>query len=405
MQQKESGHAGILFVIMLTVLWGITAVTLDSSRGIQAKVRLDEAVDQAVIAVSARPVSNYELDDALIGDYITSFISDAHNVEPKLTLEDCSEDVPNSCTRYEVTARAEIDTWFLGGKTITGFDEQMPVAGVAKAEKITAVANNDSVALDVMFVADTSGSMGETFGGAESRIDALQKVFSNVIFRLDAIDKKNDDPDKRSTFGYVPFTNTYYTFKGSRACAGNEVSKQPDYPWHWNLAATVEQMFQQKSGCDNEIHPSHIPFYNFEISPTTDYNSIDVSQVQPRNGGTIPIHSFIRGVQLLKQGKNKQKLFILVTDGQIDNSRDNESHIALQRDYKWCDIMRNELSKDGVNLTFVGMTIQPDYDTRWFDLCFGEENTYETNDLDDFFDALDEVMVIKTSTDIGHYIK
>ncbi|KIF48820.1 hypothetical protein M445_05650 [Vibrio owensii 47666-1] len=403
MKQYESGHAGIMFVLMLPVLWGITAVSLDSSHGIQTKVRLDEAVDQAVIAVSARPVSDSELDDALIEEYVTSYIPYAHNVKPELTLEDCSEDVPNSCTRYKATALADIETWFPGGKTIAGFDEKLSIGGTSKAEKV-AVPVNKSVALDVIFVADTSESMAKKdFGGADSRMDALHKVFSKVIARLDDIDKKNDDPDMRSTFGYVPFTDTHYTLKNGNTCVGLEAKIDEKYPFTWDLKWTVDNMFNEKTWC-NEPDRYDSP-RNFEILPTTDYNSIDVSIIRPRQGGTIPVHSFIRGVQLLKKGKNKDKLLILFTDGEISDRESNDRHIELQRDYQWCDVMRNELSSDGVNLTFVGMTIGDVKDTTWFDLCFGEGNTYENNNLDEFFDSIEDVMTFETSTEIGHYVK
>ncbi|MFV8433861.1 hypothetical protein ACNO6Y_25025 [Vibrio owensii] len=404
MKSRQNGHAGIVFVLLLPTLWGLTAFSLDSSRGIQAKVRLGEAVDQAVIAVSARSESDSKLDRALIEEYVTSFIPDSIDVEPTLKLKDCSEDLTGNCTRYEVSARAQIDTWFPGGTTITGYDDQIAIADESMAEKLATVVLKDPVALDVVIVADTSGSMVDPFEGAASRMDAVQHVFSKVISRLEIIDNKNDDPDMSSSFGIVPFTRHYNGYGSDRPCLMYETIDIPGYRHIWDLPRTVEEMFVEKTTCASYVNSNLARRVNWEVLPTTDYTSIDLGSIQAREDGTIPVHGFIRGVQLLKRGKNKNKLFILITDAEVEDQY-NQKHIDFQKKYKWCDIMRNELSSDGVNLTFVGMKIGSSENTEWFDICFGEENIYENNDLDDFFNALDEVMKVESDSDVGHYVK
>ncbi|KIF48822.1 hypothetical protein M445_05665 [Vibrio owensii 47666-1] len=119
----------------------------------------------------------------------------------------------------------------------------------------------------------------------------------------------------------------------------------------------------------------------------------------------------IRGMQILKQGENTNKLLVMITDA-ADSEERTSSMELMQSRYNWCDEIRTYLSTTpsgkAVNLTFVGMPMSSysfESSPRWFEMCFGKDNIYNSTDLDEFFDTLDELMPESVKQDVGQFVK
>ena len=89
--QKQQGHAAILFVMCIPILFGVFTLASDGARALQSKARLEDAAEAAVLAVSA-----YGEEDATSTqtgkDYIGHYLYDMDNlVDIKVEKLECSE--------------------------------------------------------------------------------------------------------------------------------------------------------------------------------------------------------------------------------------------------------------------------------------------------------------------------
>lgn len=57
---KQEGHAAILFVMMVPVLFGVFVLGTDGARAMQDRARLDDALEAASLAIAAHNDSNKE---------------------------------------------------------------------------------------------------------------------------------------------------------------------------------------------------------------------------------------------------------------------------------------------------------------------------------------------------------
>ncbi|KIF48821.1 hypothetical protein M445_05660 [Vibrio owensii 47666-1] len=234
--RHQHGHAGILLVILLPVLWGITAFSLDGSRGIQTNVRLGEAVDSAVLAISADDVNVKLTDDILVSNYIQSYVPDAVTVIPNSQITTCEGDT--NCIHYSVDASLTLDTWFPGSGTIQGFDETMLVGNSSQAQKgLSGV----PASIDVMIVADASSSMVASWGG-QQKIDALKAIVYKIADDLTEI-SKTASTNLMPTLGVVPYSNHVYRRPSGSLCGATELTLNGFY---WNTQAVFDTMFTVK---------------------------------------------------------------------------------------------------------------------------------------------------------------
>ncbi len=403
MKRKQNGHAGIVFVLILPVLWGITAVCLDASRGLQTKVRLDEAVDSAVIAISADDVKNDQSNAEIVETYISSYLPEAVPGEPEIIVKNC--DSISNCTHYDVTANITLDTWFPGGGGVSGFSETIALSGNSHAQKLT---SEKPAGLDVIVVADISSSMSDKW-----EFERKDKHIREAIYRIwDSLDDIDESAKGsiESTYGHVGVESGYITerFGVGRECYMSELtySGYHDNTAGWNLSKTVEEMFTEK----DSSHCIRTPWIivNPEFLPTPNYRAkTQVVADMEAWGGTSSIDGLIRGVQLLKTGNNKNKLLLMISDAE-DTWKQAEKYLELSHRYQWCEKMRDHLSTtnsgEKVNLTFAGLHMGYN-NIEWFNTCFGKENIYTSSSVDDFFENIDSLINNAQQQDVGHYVK
>ncbi|MHA7227976.1 TadE/TadG family type IV pilus assembly protein [Vibrio campbellii] len=75
--KKQSGHVGMLFAMIIPILFGVFMLGSDGARALQTKARLEEAAEAAVLAVSAEDSENH----TLAQNYIEHYVYDVDGIE------------------------------------------------------------------------------------------------------------------------------------------------------------------------------------------------------------------------------------------------------------------------------------------------------------------------------------
>lgn len=86
LKEKQQGVAGIIFVMLLPILFGTLMLGVDGVRAMQLKARLDEAVDAATLALAAKGIGNNILDKEIVDGYIREYIPENAKVS-NITIE------------------------------------------------------------------------------------------------------------------------------------------------------------------------------------------------------------------------------------------------------------------------------------------------------------------------------
>lgn len=204
-KKQQTGHAAILFVMCIPVLFGIFTLASDGARALQSKARLEDAAEAAVLAVSA-----YGEEDSVsmqIGkEYIAHYMPDMSAlINIQVEKRECSDlpecvmnDDGRTFSEYQVSGRTRHLSWFPGNEVTAGFGNAFDVTGLSKARKY-----QSSQPMDITFILDFSGSMNCNWEGygegscplgdkkplGETRLEALKDIVQLVT---DDLQKYND---------------------------------------------------------------------------------------------------------------------------------------------------------------------------------------------------------------------
>ncbi|SGY85503.1 Membrane associated secretion system protein [Moritella viscosa] len=397
--KRQQGHAALLFVMIVPVLFGIFALATDGVRALQSKARLGDAAEVAILTIAAKNADNTDVDFDGAGsrvnrDIATRVISNYFYNQDTILPQDlkisklaCS-DIPeclaglergeNRFNEYCIEARTKLNTWFPGNESIVGFGDTFTVGHAAKARKYV----NKTV--DVVFVADFSGSMDWDWEGNNGikKVDALKNAMKNIVEEVEKFDEITDGNNK---VGIVPFN--YYTADFH----GNQVENYTQ-----NAYQTINQIWQLGT-YQGQGNP-----YFYEIPLTNDYKNFITRFNQFRAyGGTSSYEGIIRGAQMLNEGKNARRLLIVLSDG-ADTSRDRHKDL---NDGEYCQIIKQGLSKGknkkGENYTAKLAVIGFGYDLEnniELARCVGVDNVYKAESEQDILDRILELI----SEEIGH---
>lgn len=214
--KNEEGVYSIIMAGMGAVLLAIIAFAVDGSGVILDQARLSDSLEQATLAVTsennAHRKDRYKIigkDDAFTADlqhqrneqivdsYVKAYMPQVKSW--KLDGVKCEQkETPYAeVTKCNVSATIVRNAWlpfvFENASTITG---DLNIFSHAIAEKVKAIPP-----LDVMLVADFSGSMKQPLkGGRESKSDILKRVLNkltdDVFFK---------DPDSKNRIGITSF--------------------------------------------------------------------------------------------------------------------------------------------------------------------------------------------------------
>jgi tight adherence protein G len=431
----QSGHAAMLFVMMVPVLFGVFTLGTDGSRALQSKARLSEAFEVASLAVAAQDSDDDNTRISTVKAYLEYYFPNATITDSDITVTKitCDEDSDStSCPdfdadtdtryfKYTVTGTISETTWFPGNEAIIGFGEDYNVASSSVAKKY------QSQTIDIVYVADFSGSMGWTLSSATGDDVGLDKyeILINIINEVNEEVKAFNDSivattNTQSTVGFTAF-NLYThgeTSNGSECgvdswvytttTSGKGKNKKTTTSLDAESTAAYDNVFAGGSDCDG-TSGSYIYGTFEDIALTEDFGSSDadfettIADFTPQ-GGTSSTQGIIAGAKIAYQGTNARKLIIILSDG-ADTSTSNTKSLV---DAGLCDTITStldaQISSEGEDVVSRIALIGFDYDTddnEGLTDCVGGSssgNIYEASSGDELKSAILSLI----SEEIGH---
>ncbi|KOO13113.1 TadG [Vibrio xuii] len=418
---KQSGHAAMLFAIMLPALFGVFMLGSDGARALQTKARLEEAAEAAVLAVSAKD----EEDHQLAQDYIDHYLYDMKSLEAvsvrKLSCEEipeCAAGIEKGEARffeYRVAGQSQHQSWFPGNDVIAGFGESFDVTGSSKARRY------QSQPVDITFIVDFSNSMNDAWsGGHKSKLEDLKDIIEQVTDELAIYNELYPEhPHRVAITGFNRRTmntgnNGKNLVRDQRITTLQEGYDINDvfYP-----QKTINKQFVVK-GSAQRI-PNGDELANFkDIFFTTKFDSF-MNRVNSfkANGGTASLQGIIRSGQFVQAfAENPKQLIIVLSDGE------DSGHYAEQTE----KLVKLGMCQNIMNLVNGGpMTVNGMGDSKGmktpdgepmsarmavigfdYDLdanvglrnCVGKDNVYKAENKDDI---LNKILSLITE-EVGH---
>lgn len=405
----QKGHASILFVIIVPALFGVFMLGSDGARALQQKARVMDAAEVAALAVSAHADDNQEgstVNTAIVTDVMKAYFpslkdGDLQNINIVRKnceqIADCNAD-GHRFFQYQVSATVKYDSWFPGNDAIAGFGDEISVTGAGTSRKY------QSDAIDVMLVADFSGSMDDGWrGGKKRKYKDLIDIIEDVA---DELEKFNDlkIPDKINTMGIAPYSADVYRDLKGNGCANSNYNKAGELShlsknwWGVNYGKTISNMYLPYDKCEYDRRLSSHKFYSLAL--TKDFNQFkkDINKFRPV-GGTASYEGIIDGFKLLRQGKNDNRLLIILSDGQ-DNSSYKQYSSTLINSYKMCEKIRDELEKDDKEATMylIGFDYTSGSTNIPLDNCVGKDNILYAQNKDQILNKILSLI----AEEIGH---
>ncbi|EGU29895.1 pilus assembly protein [Vibrio scophthalmi] len=415
---KQSGHAAILFTLLVPALFGLFSLATDGAKMLQDKARLQDGLEAASLAVAARNDDNVDdgsgqgsaVNQAIANAYIEQYMTNMDEVD-SLSIQKLSCDQIPDCVsglavgeprffEYRVTATTAHTGFFSGN--LDSFDGTYDVSGQSNARKY------QNSAVDVVFVSDFSGSMGNGWsGGSQAKYLDLIDVIESVT---DELQKFNDlvNADD-NTVAFVGFNNYVKLVNGDGAGTTCFVD-QLEYRNNGNLAyrKTVNRVFIEKQGCVNS------GTYNAvieDILPTASFTPFNtkIATFTP-SGYTSSAQGLIRGAQLANLGTNPRRLIVILSDGNDVGSTNGVTHKTISSTlyggtYQMCDEIREHLdgltASNGDPVSSRIAVIGFDYNVSGntgLQNCAGVENVFKAENKDEILNKILELI----SEEIGH---
>ncbi|EGU48905.1 membrane associated secretion system protein [Vibrio ichthyoenteri ATCC 700023] len=414
---KQSGHAAILFTLLVPALFGLFSLATDGAKMLQDKARLQDGLEAASLAVAARNDDNVDdgsgqgsavnqaIANAYIGQYMTNMDEvDSLNIQ-KLNCEQIADCVAGLAVgdarffEYRVTATTAHTGFFSGN--LDSFDGSYDVSGQSNARKY------QNSAVDVVFVSDFSGSMGNGWsGGSQDKYLDLVDVIESVT---DELQKFNDlvNADD-NTVSFVGFNNFVRLVNGDGAGGTCFVDQLVYSSGNIDYSDTVNAVFTEKTGCVtsgtyNAVIEDILPTSNF-----TPFNT-KIATFSP-NGYTSSAQGLIRGAQLANLGANPRRLIIILSDGNDVGSTNGVTHKTISSTlyggtYQMCDEIRSHLdgltADNGDPVSSRIAVIGFDYNVSGnagLQNCAGVENVFKAENKNEILNKILELI----SEEIGH---
>ncbi|PWI35215.1 TadG [Vibrio albus] len=374
--KRQHGHAAILFVMMIPVLFGVFVLGTDGARAMQDRARLDDALEAASLAIAAHNDENKEPDDSsasggdneesIVGTgsnvnkriakaYIGQYMTDMDDIaEINIERMECNTSSGPACSydgdssdplffQYTVDAKTKHSSWFSGDVSL---GDSFNVASQSTARKY----QNETV--DVVFVADFSGSMriswtintkdkpcsyysdfDSYFDDGECKAKKYKGVLGVIKSVLGTLDKYNNklssNTNNRNTASFVPYNNFMqkeydvdcdylrykYEIRKEKYCRRHYCSETSIEYTSVDYPETISGLWDYTGECYNEREDFHMVIPEEESTDsliTSVWNNI--SDFYP-GGYTASFQGVIKAAQVIKAKPNDKKLIIVLSDG------------------------------------------------------------------------------------------
>ncbi|MDN3681422.1 pilus assembly protein [Vibrio tapetis subsp. quintayensis] len=408
--KRNKGHAAILFVLIIPALFGLFALGSDGARALQASARLDDGLEAASLAVAAFNDDNdddgsgagSEINQTIANAYISQYMDSMNSVSNvKIEKKSC-EDIPDCVSgledgdsrffEYSVTATTNHDFWF--PNAFTDNVETFDVSGTSSSRKY------QNHAVDVVFVSDFSGSMGNGWdGGSNDKYEDLIDVIELVTTELQKFNDLENIDDNSVSF--VAFNHMVRLNDGDGSGTNCYVQQLKYSGSSVSTTQTINAIFTEKSGC---AYNSHSGGSFYDLVPTTNFTSFNtaISSFYP-GGWTASYQGIIRGAQLLDKGTNPRRLMIVLSDGQEYSTSNNTISNNLVN-AGMCNTIRAHFDSQVIGEEPVSSKIAVigfDYDLEnnvALKNCAGSDNVYKAEDKNEILNRILELI----SEEIGH---
>ncbi|MBM7038391.1 TadE/TadG family type IV pilus assembly protein [Vibrio ulleungensis] len=469
--KRQRGVAALFYVLLVPPLFGLYSLGTDGAIMIQEKARMNDALEAASLAVTAQNDSNQKPDGwdenvefmgsdsslALARTYIEQYMHTATDVDylkvEKLECEDiaaCRAGLVEGEQRYyqyHVTATTTHNSLY--PHITSELSAEYNVGSTGVGEKY------QGLPIDVVIVADYSGSMDEYWNG-EKKYESVVGVIEDVT---DQLEKANDNSDaqesKIAITSFNSFVNTASssdsdcfmemlyldyvvnedgevtdrsvnyseTVKKSNLLRGDRTNNRSHIPSYDKVDGTECLNVELLSGDDSYYAGfEDATFYDIKLTKNFSSFNTKVKTFRP-HWATASHQGLIRAGQIAQRGNNPRKFIIVLSDGQ-----DNYWHPYLGSSegdftsisntlygplYNMCDNIEAYLNEKSVDVDLGGVeniTMQVeseiyvigfDYDLENNDglnACAGKDNVYLASNKDEILSKILQLI----SEEIGH---
>ncbi|WP_217511973.1 TadE/TadG family type IV pilus assembly protein [Vibrio metschnikovii] len=400
--QRQSGHAAILFALMIPVLFGVFALGTDGARAVQDKARLLEAVEVASLAVAGQGSDNKVLAKSYLQYYFPlAKINDADITINKINCEDnaACKGQDRRFFEYQVSAHITQPTWFPGNDAIIGFGKNYQVFDRSVTRKYHAKT------VDVIFVADFSGSMVGVWDG-KVKYKALIEVIKDVnkdLLKFNDILASSRSPSNnainRAAFTAYDYNTIMYD--GESYCNLNHYKS--------SVNKTIDAIFQDKHCPESKLN--NPPFFRVPI--TSDFTSkIDniIKDFKPRRGTTASYQGLIDAAYIAYSipNPNPRQLIIILSDGEDFPQGEADKMTGLVNANMCKGIVKKLESRQFINAANRLENVKArlamiafDYNQRpnsGLTRCIESDNIFSAND----FEAIKNKILELITEEIGH---
>ncbi|NOH36017.1 TadE/TadG family type IV pilus assembly protein [Vibrio chagasii] len=400
---RQSGHASILFALLVPLLFGVFILASDGARAIQSKARIEDASEVAALAVAARddktPMSVENVD--LVKRYIAEYMPDETGVKVlKIERLEC-EAIPMCVVgskqgkpryiQYSVTAESDHLSWFGASHKSAAMPKSWKTKGGATVRKF----QGNSV--DIMFAADFSGSMDSHWsGGHQKKYQDLIRILRKVTEELA---KYNFNSQKyNNTIGISSFASFPKQHMGNGRVCETDNLEYDFFGLLVNYTRTVARMWNGR-GC--RLLPSYEANY-YDVPLTSNFADFNdqVGRFYAK-GGTASYQGVMSGARLLLNGRSNKRLLIVISDG-MDNA---PNHTMGLVNAGMCQSITNTLEsrlagngkKVTSRLAFIGFDFNPKLNPALVK-CVGKKNVFKAQSTNELLDQILELIV----EEVGH---
>ncbi len=438
----QKGHASILFVIIVPALFGVFMLGSDGARALQQKARVMDATEVAALAVSAHADDNQPgstVNTTIVTDVMEAYFPDLKSGDLKNIkivrkncdqIADCNSD-GHRFFQYEVSATMKYDSWFPGNDAIAGFGDEISVSGGGTSRKY------QSDAIDVMLVADFSGSMEDDWkGGDERKYEDLIDIINDVAVELDNFNDLKI-PDKVNTIGIAPYNHYAHRSASKKDCDYKSYtvnqygvgsvehlvyksanSKKINYSQ--TVTNAINNSYSLDSFCAKDSSDTrNANFHNVGLTknmlPSSANGTFlnEIKYFRP-TGGTASYLGLIEGTKLLLGGQNEKRLLIILSDGE-----DSPGHTPVNKkgphggspsyksigeklmvNHKLCESILGKLEEDEKEATIylIGFDYKKGSTNKALDTCVGEDNIFYAENKEQILNKILSLI----AEEIGH---
>ena len=389
----QKGSALVMFLLIAPAMLGMMTLGIVSGGHLRTKTEVGDAVEVASLAVSASGGYDQKENEALARTYLETLLPDSKIQEVSIVRHEC-QDIPE-CASLQPGDRFNPRFAEYQLKVATRHGEVL-ISDRAVARKYEGI----SEPLDVVFVADFSGSMRDYWSNGR-KIDMLKRVLAKVAKDIESYSLEDEPPNRMAVVPFHFFT-LEKTGVSNQFCAIRQVE--------FDISSAVENLFVEKNCFDSQfVAQDREDFFTEGLMADAD-KLISIVNSMSSGWGTSSFEGIIRAAQILRidPEPNPNRLIIVLSDGMdwhSDHSyMDVHGRTVSVRNPDWvhrqllsrnyCDLIRQELSSDMID----GKAISSKIAVIGFDYnmnanenlkrCAGVENIYSARDEDNLYNLI-----------------